>query len=97
MQNAEWVQTAENNALPGTSMPAYCAFPILFFLIHARTWSFVLAAAAVVGIWYLTSKGYTLYWCLRRLGAYIRGDGYCARPVWFIRRFSQVESHNNIF
>jgi hypothetical protein len=62
-----------------------------------RTWTFSVLALAVVGIWYMTSKGYTLSWCMRRLGSVLRGDGYSARPVWFIRRFSHVESHNEIF
>lgn len=58
------------------------AFPLLFFLIHIKLWTFIFAVLATVGFSLLERYGFSVSVFLRWLRAYIAGKRKIAQPWW---------------
>lgn len=57
-------------------------FPILFFIVHIRIWTFLLAVAAMVFFAMVERYGFTVTVFMRWLRAYIAGPRKMAQPWW---------------
>ncbi|MDE2029496.1 MAG: IcmT/TraK family protein [Alphaproteobacteria bacterium] len=55
------------------ALDARAAAPILFFLVHARLWTFVLAILTMLVFWILERRGLTFEAALRAGRAWILG------------------------
>lgn len=62
-------------------------FPVAFFMLHPRTWTFVLAVVSIVALATLERFGFTVPVFLRWLRHRLRGPVCYARPWWIRRRF----------
>lgn len=59
-------------------------FPLLFFLLHIRIWTFLMALVAMVFFGLIERYGFTLGVFLRWLRCYIGGNRKFAKPWWRI-------------
>lgn len=81
--SASWVKSALPPMLG--PLPAWVAIPLplMFFRFGVMTVSVTLITL-VVGI-YLTNKGRTLMWTIRRFRTFLRGSRMYARPLGYRR------------
>ena len=70
-------------------MPAYAAIPIFPCLFYLRLWTLGGATIIMLVIWYMSRKGYTLSWFIRRAKGLLAGNRYASRPIVYIRRMSR--------
>ena len=63
-------------------MDAYAAFPLLFFLLHIRLWTFIACLAAMCFFAILERFGFTLPVFKRFARSYLAGPVRYARPWW---------------
>jgi len=61
---------------------ARAAFPLLFFLLHIRVWTFVVAVVAMLFFYALEHYGFTVIVFLRWLRTMLAGKRKMARPWW---------------
>ncbi len=61
---------------------ARSAFPLLFFLVHIRLWTFIVALSAIVFFSFLNHYGFTLQVFLRWLRALLAGRRKLSNPWW---------------
>lgn len=61
---------------------ARAAFPLFFFFIHIRMWTFLLVVFSMTFFSYVERKGYTVPVFLRWLRQWIAGPIKMARPWW---------------
>ena len=90
--SAEWNQAVRGTHLLWLPIPAYAGMPILFWIMHARLWTFVLAITVCVVLSILKLKGRTVPWIVRRFKLWLRGGVVQARPVWYRRRMQSLSS-----
>ncbi|MEJ8837667.1 IcmT/TraK family protein [Ramlibacter sp. AN1133] len=89
---ADWPNAVRGTQLLWLPIPAYSALPILLWVMHARTWTFVLALAVCAALGTLKAKGREVLWVVRRLHSKLRGGVVYARPVWYRRRMQHLDS-----
>jgi intracellular multiplication protein IcmT len=77
---AHWRDSARNVRFFVVDFRA--TFPLLFFLVHIKLWTFILAVVCMLGFWALERKGFTVAVFLRWLRAYIAGPRKIAQPWW---------------
>lgn len=58
------------------------AFPLLFFLLHIRVWTFILAVVAIFCFYLLERYGYTVPVFFRLFRTALAGPRKYARPWW---------------
>lgn len=57
-------------------------FPLLFFLLHIRIWTFIVAVITMVSFGLLERFGFTVSVFLRWLRSYVAGPRKIAQPWW---------------
>lgn len=90
--SAKWVNAARSPYIPGTRIHFSTLTPLAFMVVYFAWVTFIILLGAVSFMAVLSIKGRTLTWLLRRTKSRIRGGRVLARPVWFRRRFSRLES-----
>lgn len=80
MPNANWRDSARTPRF--FSIDARAAFPLLFFLLHIRLWTFILAIIATIFFAALERYGFTLSVFFRLLRNFIVGKRKIAVPWW---------------
>lgn len=90
--STEWTQAVRGTQLLWLPIPAYSGLPILLWVMHARTWTFLLAIAVGVTLAILKMKGRTVPWILRRARMFLRKGLVRARTLWFLRRARNLDS-----
>lgn len=58
------------------------AFPLLFFLMHIRIWTFILAILAITFFALIDRYGFRVNVFLRWLRAFVAGPRKIAQPKW---------------
>lgn len=66
---------------------ARSAFPLLFFLVHIRWWTFIVALIFTAFFALLEHYGFTAVVFLRLLRTYLSGRMKYVRPWWRAERF----------
>ena len=77
---AHWRDTARNVKFFFVDFRA--CFPLLFFLLHIRLWTFVLAVVTTTFFAMLGRYGFTVPVFLRWLRAFVAGPRKIAQPWW---------------
>lgn len=78
--NAHWRDSARSPKL--FFMDAYAAFPMLFFLLHIRWWTFGLCIIVIIFFVILEKFGFTVPVFKRWLKVFLAGNHRTARP-WY--------------
>ncbi|GIK74407.1 MAG: phosphoesterase [Chloroflexota bacterium] len=81
----EWRNAGKTPRILG--IDARAIFPIAFWLLHMRTWTFILAMIGIAIFAVLERFGYTVPVFLRFIKHKLRGRTLHARPWWVRRRF----------
>ncbi len=79
-QNAHWRDSARTPKL--FFMDAYSAFPLLFFILHIRWWTFFTCIAAIAFFVILEKFGFTVPVFRRWIRAFFAGNHRTPRPWW---------------
>lgn len=61
---------------------AQIVYPLLFWMLHIRTWTTVLLFISIIVLWYLTSKGVNLMMLTRMMRRYFIGNKREIRSPW---------------
>ena len=77
---AHWRDSARNVRFFFVDFRA--TFPLLFFMVHIRLWTFILACVCMFGFAALERYGFTVAVFLRWIRAYIAGPRKIAQPWW---------------
>lgn len=84
--SADWVKASLPPMLG--PLPAWTIIPVPFLLLRWGVFTITITIAVfILGI-YLTKKGRTLMWTVRRLRTYLRGYRMDARPLGYRRAMS---------
>lgn len=87
--NAHWRDSARSPRL--FFMDAYAAFPLLFFILHIRFWSFIVCISAIAFFVILEKFGFTVPVFKRWIRVFFAGNYRDARP-WWVRSKSWRDS-----
>ncbi|HKY69833.1 MAG TPA: IcmT/TraK family protein [Gammaproteobacteria bacterium] len=79
-QNAHWRDSARTPQF--FIMDAYATFPLLFFLMHMRLWTFIVVVITILFFAGLEKFGFTLPVFRRWLIVMIGGNLRSVRPWW---------------
>lgn len=77
---AHWRDTARNVKFFFVDFRA--CFPLLFFLLHIRLWTFILAIVTTAFFATLGRYGFTVTVFLRWIRSYVAGPRKIAQPWW---------------
>lgn len=77
---AHWRDSARNVRLWFIDFRA--TFPLLFFVLHIRLWTFVVAVLAITFFSMIERYGFTPMVFLRLLRAFVAGPRKIAQPWW---------------
>lgn len=61
---------------------AQVVYPLLCFMLHPRTWTFVLFLMALIGLWYLSKKGVSIFMMGRMIRGFCIGKSRDIRSSW---------------
>lgn len=86
MAISAWSQAPRRVHFFWLPIPAYAFLPFVLTLFHLRVWTICLTLLVVGVLGYLSFKGRTVQWLMRRAQLSLRGGGMQARPVWYRRR-----------
>jgi hypothetical protein len=89
---SNWTQAVRGVHFLWFPIPAYSSVTVLFWVMHARVWTALLALFVVGVLTYLHMRGRSVPWVVRRIKSRMRGGVVLARPVWFRRRVQHLES-----
>jgi intracellular multiplication protein IcmT len=78
--NAHWRDSARSPKL--FFMDAFAAFPLLFFILHIRWWTFFTAIGVIAFFVVLEKFGFTVPVFKRWLRVFLAGSHRNARPWW---------------
>lgn len=90
--SADWTQASRGTHLLWLPIPAYAGLPILFWILYARVWTFVLAIVVAIVLSVLRAKGRSVPWVIRRFKCYLRAGVVQARTIWYWRRVRTLQS-----
>ena len=94
--SATWIEAALPPRIPFTNAHASACTPLVFLLVHISWTTFLMVLATIVAIAFLSIKGRTVSWLLRKGKCNLRGRKLYARPVWYRRRLMRLESHGDV-
>lgn len=82
---SHWRDTARTPRL--FIIDARSAFPLLFFLIHIRLWTFILAVVVTLFFGLIEHYGFSTTVFLRAFRSYLAGKVKYSKPWWRAERF----------
>jgi hypothetical protein len=87
---ANWAQAARHTRFLWLPIPAYASLPLLLWIMHMSwaTLGFVFVVVSVLS--YLSWRGRTIPWVVRRFGSFLRAGVVHARPKFFRRRMQSL-------
>lgn len=92
MAISAWSQAPRKVHFFWLPIPAYAFLPFALTLFHLRIWTICLTLVVVAVLSYLSWKGRTVQWVMRRAQLKLRMGGMHARPVWYRRRTQMLQS-----
>ncbi len=92
MAMSAWSQAPRKVHFFWLPIPAYAFLPFAVTVFHLRLWTVCLTLVVVAILGYLSWKGRTVQWILRRAQLRQRQGGMQARPVWYRRRRQTLRS-----
>ncbi|MDF2461909.1 MAG: hypothetical protein K0Q43_144 [Ramlibacter sp.] len=92
MALSAWSQAPRKVHFFWLPIPAYAFLPFAFTLFHLRLWTVSLTLLVVAVLGYLSWKGRSVPWILRRALLKVRANGMQARPIWYRRRTQTLQS-----
>ena len=93
---AVWVEAARPPRIPMTNAHASCSTPLAFFLLHFAWSTFAVVMMAVVLVAFLSIKGRSVTWLVRKTKCNLRGRVLEARPSAYRRRVLRLQSHGSL-
>jgi hypothetical protein len=92
MAISAWSQAPRKVHFFWVPIPAYAFLPFAITLFHLRIWTVTLTVVVVGVLGFLSWKGRTVQWLVRRLQLKARAGGMKARPLWYRRRTQTIQS-----
>ena len=86
MAISAWSQAPRKVHFFWLPIPAYAFLPFAFTLFHLRLWTVGVTLLVVAVLSYLSWKGRTVQWIVRRMRLRLRSGGMHSRPLWYRRR-----------
>lgn len=93
--SAAWVDASRSPVVPGTNAHASAMTPLLFLIVHFSLITLGILMAVVFSVAYLSIKGLSVLWLLRKGKSRLRGQRISARPLFYWRRAIRVRSHGD--
>lgn len=94
--SASWIEACRRPVVPGTKIHAAALTPMVLWMVWWSWTTFWIVLIVTIVAVYLQIKGRQLSWVLRRFKAKVRGEVLQARPVWYQRRRTRIESYDLI-
>jgi hypothetical protein len=94
--NASWIRACQSPVVPGTSIHAMALTPLVLWTVWWSWWTFLLTLGVAVLFITLEVKGRRPQWVVARLRSKLRGQKVLARPYWYTRRRSRIESYADL-
>ena len=92
-ENAAWVKACNPPVIPGTGIHAMAMTPMVLWTVWWSWANFALLVLVVVLFAALEIKGRRPRWLIARQRSRLRGQRVQARPYWYRRRRSRIESY----
>ena len=93
---ATWIEASRSPVVPGTRVHASAATPLLLFVVW-WSWITLWILLVVTGVMtWIELKGRRPAWVLRRAKGRLRGNLVAARPTFYRRRRSRIESYEHL-
>lgn len=93
---ATWIEASRAPVVPGTKIHAMAATPLLLYGVWWSWTTFLLVLIVSLVMGYLQLKGRHPMWVVRRFRCRLRGGLVNARPLWYRRRRTRIETYEDL-
>lgn len=93
---ASWVRACRSPVVPGTGIHAVALTPLVLWTVWWSWTTFAITLASTLAFAALEIRGRRPIWLIARGKSLLRGQFVAARPVWYLRRRSRLQSYADI-
>ncbi len=95
-ESASWVRACQSPVVPGTNVHAMALTPLVLWTVWWSWTTFLITIGVAVVFAALEVKGRKPAWIVARQKSRLRGQQVAARPYWYLRRRSRIETYADL-